>query len=244
MCDDPDVRPELFGVGIGPGDPLLITLRAAEVLRSAEVVFAPASASSESSLARRIVEGSGIEPRCYRELSFSMSRDPAVRTRSWDAAAAEVSAALEPGARLAFITLGDPGLYSTWSYLKQALRKRGANLRTETVPGVPTLAAAAAAFDMELVLGEDRLALVPLPPDLSDLEELCRDFDTVVLYKVGRRLGELAEKLRGLGLAQRALLATRVGLPEQTLRRGLEGPVERESGYLSTVILRCGKEAS
>ena len=149
-----------------------------------------------------------------------------------------LSRLLEQGKEVAFITLGDPLLYSTYNYLLQALREKHPDLEVETVPGVSSISAAAALAGLPLAQGEERLAILPAPPDGEGLREVLARFDTVVVMKVGDRLPALRRALEELGLAGKAVLVSRAGLEGERVVRGLQSLKDDSVGYLSVVIIR------
>jgi precorrin-2/cobalt-factor-2 C20-methyltransferase len=172
-----------------------------------------------------------------------MTRDPDELSDAWLAAAEPVSAALEAGRTAAFVTLGDPGVYSTWTYLRRAVLALRPGTIIETVPGVMALNAAAARIGLPLTEGDETLALVPLPPRAAELDAYLGLFDTLVVYKIGARLGELSDWVRKCGLEKGAYLAAGVGLDREDC-----GSLFRSrgtaDGYLSLAIITDGAEAA
>ncbi len=243
MRDDRGMTGTLYGVGVGPGDPGLLTLKGRDVLLRAAAVFVPAPGEGKPSLAMGIVREAGLGGLDFRPLVFPMSRDEKVLAASWDAAAARVCDVLRDGKDAAFITLGDPGVYSTFSYLAAAVRRRLQGVRIETVPGVTTMNLAAALVNRPLVEGDERLCLLPLPEDLGELGALARSFDTLVLYKIGPRLREAVEALTRLGLARSSSFVGRAGLPDQIVAPELGDIPGDAAGYLSALIVRTGRTA-
>lgn len=236
-----DNKPRLWGIGTGPGEPELLTLKAHRLIREADIVFAPKARVKGDSLALDIVKGAGLKDISYREIEFPMITDKQKLRYKWDAAAQYVIDQLGENKTGVFITLGDPGIYSTWTYLQQALNRKESNLKTGTVPGISTMNAAAAALGQPLLTGNEKLALLPLPEDLHELKIYIQLFDTLVIYKVASRLEELTILLEQWGLAEQAALIHRAGLPEEKIFPILTGLQQKSDGYLSTVIIRCRK---
>lgn len=222
-----------YGVGVGPGDPELLTLKAVRILRSAEVLSAPESGAGTST-ALGIV-GELARGKRVVLCPAPMTRDAALLRFAWDQGAALLCAELEQGRSVAFVTLGDPGLYSTCGYLCRRVRARG--FRTELVPGVPSFCAAAAAMGMSLCQGDEPLTIVPATS--PELESALSRRGTRVVMKSARRLKELRDALERRGELERAVLSENCGLPGQ---RCLPlGSVER-AGYFSTVIVPGNEE--
>jgi len=233
----------LYGIGIGPGDPGLVTLAAARALAAADVVFAPTARIKDGSLAASIAIGAGADAAKMVELRFPMSRDGAELERAWLAAAEPVAAALDAGKAAAFITLGDPGVYSTWIYLRRAVLSLRPGTETVTVPGVMAANAAAARLGRALVEGDEALALLPLPDPVAALDPLLALVDTIAVYKIGSRLGELAAWAAERGLDDGADLVVGVGLERERAGRLAELAATAE-GYLSVAVVSTRRKAA
>ncbi|MGB9905338.1 MAG: precorrin-2 C(20)-methyltransferase, partial [Desulfotomaculales bacterium] len=136
---------------------------------------------------------------------------------------------LAQGKKVAFITLGDPTLYSTYTYVLKKIREAGP-WETETVPGVPSFCACAAMAGVPLAEGEEKLAVVPLLKDPEALPPLLQNFENVVVMKVGGRYGDVLAALKSSGLAESSFLASRCGFPEGFVRRLAEEPPANAEG--------------
>lgn len=236
-----DNSPRLWGIGTGPGEPELLTLKAHRLISEADIVFAPKARIKGNSLAMDIVKKAGLKDIPCLKIEFPMITDKKELKRKWDYAAQCVIDTLGKNKKGVFITLGDPGIYSTWTYLQQALGRKAPDLKTGTVPGIATMNAAAAALAQPLVTGREKLALIPLPLKMEELEKYIQLFDTLVLYKVSSRLEELIILLEQWELSDHAALIQRVGLTEEKIFPVLTGLPKSTDGYLSTVIIRCSK---
>jgi len=153
----------LYGVGLGPGDAELITVRGRETLKSADVVYTPGRLS-------RAVAGEYVDEEQLGDLDFPMTRDEDELRRAWKAAAAEIAPTAAEGTA-AFVTLGDPNVYSTFGHLRRTLDRFHPDVDVEVIPGVSTVTAFATAFDVEitagseLVLREAARGAAPVGPD-------------------------------------------------------------------------------
>ena len=144
----------LYAVGVGPGDPELLTLKAARVLRAADVIVAPTGTAEAASYALGIVAGHLDRSRqLVLERVFPMSRDEQELQPHWEATASEVAGHVRAGRTVAFVTIGDPLLYSTFLYLLRSLRERHADIAVEIIPGITSVGAAAAAAPMLVMPG-------------------------------------------------------------------------------------------
>lgn len=154
------MKGRFFGIGVGPGDPELLTLKGHRVLREVQVICSPRSAADRESIALSIARrfaGEGCE---VLELVFPMSKDGENLERCWLEAARSIIRRLEQGKDVAFVTLGDPGLYSTYAYLVEKLRLLRPGVEIETIPGVTAFLACAAARNTPLARGEEKLAVL------------------------------------------------------------------------------------
>jgi precorrin-2/cobalt-factor-2 C20-methyltransferase len=220
---------KLTGVGVGPGDPELCTVKAVRVLREADVVFVPVAAHGEPGYAEGVVRAH--TDRDLHRLAFSLGDDPAGREASWRAAGRAVTAAVQDGAWAAFATIGDPNLYSTFTYLARCVPP---GVLTETVPGITALQDLAARSGTVLAEGTQTLALLPFTAGLRRLTAALEAHDTVVTYKGGRFLPQLRSLLEQAGRLDDAVFGARLGLDGQVVGPLPDGPAP----YLSTVIVR------
>lgn len=237
----------LTGVGVGPGDPELLTLKAVRVLREADVVFAPTTALDKPSRAERIVrEATGVEA---RRVVFALDDTGGLttaRTAAWDEAARTVLEAFNAGARhVAFATLGDPNLYSTFTYLARTLVERGdvgdPGIAVRTVPGITAMQDLAARVALPLAEGNEPLTLLPaVGPDESRVLETIRTAlagpGTVVVYKGGRRVDDLIAAVEHAGRADGAILGVDLGLPTEQVGAVAEHPAGTSAPYFTTLI--------
>lgn len=232
-------HPRLIAVGVGPGDPELLTLKGARLLGEADVVVTPVGDRSDASIARSIVEGV-VDPDRQQLLTrvFPMRRDPAEMEASWEASATEVAQLVRGGKTVAFVTIGDPFLYSTFLYLYRILQERYPDVAVEVVPGISSINAAAAAAGVPLGLAADRIAILPATFEDDRLRRTLEEFDTVVLMKVARVFGRVRELLEELGLKEKAVYLKRVGLPGEAVVRDLDSVAEDDLDYLSLVMVK------
>lgn len=210
----------LIGIGVGPGDPELITVKAINALRACDVILVPATEASGAGAGRaeKIIVAAcpDIAPRISR-VPFSMADRSGVtrrRAQAWQTSATAAIEAFASGAhQVGFATIGDPSIYSTFSYLAGTVREHLGELDVEVVPGIMAMQALAASSLTPLVEGDETLALVPLKHGTEQLAEIAKVVDTCVIYKAGRHVRELAELVGD----DPAVAGTNVGLPEQRI---------------------------
>lgn len=226
----------LIGVGVGPGDPELLTLKAARLIRAADVVFAPVRRSGERSLALEIVAEHICEG---RQQVVTVAFPESLDGESWERVARHVAETLGFDRAGVFLTEGDPLLFGSFGHVATALRVLRPDLEIEIVPGVSSVTAAAAATGVALTDYEDRLAVVPATASLADVERALLDFECVVILKVGRVLGELLALLDRLGLSERAVYVRRCGWPDQQIVREVRSLApDPPRDYFALLIVR------
>lgn len=190
------MRPgKLYGVGIGPGDPRYLTLRAAEILRTADVIFTVISRNASSSVSRSVVESQNPRGE-IRQLVFSMSRDAAVRTEQVRANAEAIMGELRHGRDCAFATLGDAMTYSTFGYVLEIIKAELPEVEVEIVPGITSFATLTARAQRVLVENGEDLRVIPsFRSDMAD-DLVFAPGSTTVLLKTYRSRKALLDRLR------------------------------------------------
>jgi len=231
----------LYGVGVGPGASDLVTLRALKVLRAADVLALPRSSDFGASVAWEIIAPLMREARPEQErlrLTFPMSKEPARVRPHVEAAVSAIGARLVEGRSVAFVTEGDPSLFSTFGYVRQEAQKRWPDLRVEIVPGVTSITAVAAVGGVPLADGHERIAIVPATYGVDDLVDLLRRFDTVVLMKLGGEMPAILAALEQTELTDCAFFVSKATMPEQRFETDVRHLQAERGGCFSMLIVK------
>lgn len=225
----------LYGVGVGPGDPELITLKAVRVLSRVDMVFAAASTKNDASIALSIASAHVRHPEAVHRLGFPMTREPRELELAWEANANLVAEHLRGGRDAAFLTLGDPLLYSTFGYLMQTLERLHPQVRVQAIPGVTSFQAASARTSMVLAESGQNFQVVSGVCSEEKLVRVLGHADTTVILKAYRNLPMIRAVIERLGLLESSVLATRVGHPDEAVMPLADAP-ERPH-YFSLVLV-------
>lgn len=231
-------RGTLYGLGVGPGDPDLVTVKALKILTRVPHVFAASSSKNDYSLAQSIVSEHLPEVKVER-LPFPMTNDRQVLTEAWDRNARRILQLLDTGSDAAFITLGDPMTYSTYCYVLRTLKKLAPDLRTVTVPGITSYHAAAAMSNTVLAEGEESFHLISGARGGEKLRRIMETSENVAMLKTYKHFDDIYDTLEDLNLLDRAICISRCGLKGETVvedLRSLNG--SGKMPYLSLVIIK------
>lgn len=229
----------IYAVGVGPGDPELLTRKAERILRHVPVICAPSASAGDSSHALSIVEPFLDRSRQEVIVSvFPMKKDQEGLDEFWEEAAATVVTHIRQGKDVAFITIGDPFLYSTFLYLYRIFRERYPDIPIEVVPGVSSITAAAVAAGIPLAAASERIAVLPATFEEEKLRHTLQDFDTVVLMKVNRVFDRVYALLKELGRERGCAFVSRAGTNEERVVYDLESLVGKKLDYLSLLIVK------
>ena len=182
---------KLYGIGVGPGDTELLTLKAARILKTVPVIFSPKSSKEKDSIALSIVKPILEEREDYKRLMivapiFPMIEDKSELEKIWDSASEMIGQYLDSGRDVAFVTLGDTSVFSTYSYVQKRLMGK---YEIETIPGITSFTACAATKNKALVEQNQILTIVPKIDDR--LDQVLEYSDSIVLMKASRNTAEL-----------------------------------------------------
>jgi len=228
---------EFYGIGVGPGDSELVTLKAVRIIKSVNCIFAPRADSKASSLALDIVSNI-CEGKRVVEQVYPMVKDKSKLETAWLASANEIKRELDAGNSVAYLTIGDPLTFSTYCYLLQQLSKLIPSEKIHTIPGITSYNAASSLANFSLIEQSEKLAIVPVSSDISELRPILNSFDTVILMKVAKKLDEVIELLEDMELIDNSLFASYIGFENELITRDLLSLKGAGKGYLSVIIVR------
>lgn len=229
------------GVGVTPGS---LSVAAWKALQSADLIYAPRSKVSGTSVALAMLDGLELDISRVREVEFNMDGDGPRLRIFYLQLAQEIAAELETGKQVAYLTIGDSMTYSTYGYLLATLKEVAPNAPRTTFPGMTSYATAASLLEFSLGEEKERTLVLPCPDDMERLRREIEAHEVVALMKIGHRFPEVLALIQEMGLSEYCALASRLGLPEQRLLNGLNNfPHDFERpGYLSVLLIRKTRE--
>jgi len=226
----------LYGIGVGPGDPDLITIKAAKILNRVDIVFAAASTKNSHSLAVNIAREHIPESATVKMLSFPMTRDKVETRSAWEAHARTIIAELEKGRNVAFLTLGDSMTYSTYGYILKWVQKLAPHLEAQTVPGITSYQAAAARLNTPLVEGEESLMVVSGATGGNRLRELCAKPENVVFLKAYRNVPDIKAAIDETGKYPNCVSVKSCGQLNEEIIKDIGELSQRKPDYWTLII--------
>lgn len=229
----------LYGVGIGPGDPELLTLKAVKILKQVDVIAVPKSKAEGESLAldilKQVIDLNGKE---ILELTFPMKKNHDELIESWKEAKKQILKPIKKGKDVAFITIGDPLFYSTFIYVMEQFTVHSSQFTVKIIPGVSSINAASAAAQIPLAKAGERLAVLPATYEQKKLKQALKDFDTVVLIKVNKVMDKIIPILEELNLKDKAVFVSNAGMQKEDIVRDLNCIKGKKPDYFSMVIVK------
>jgi precorrin-2/cobalt-factor-2 C20-methyltransferase len=227
-----------YGVGLGPGDPELMTRKAVRVLSAVDWIFYPFETRTGTSFSRRIIAPLGLPEAKFRQVSLGMSQDRGPDQHTYASAVDLMGQELRQGKSVAWITQGDPLLYSTFIHLYTEMRRRFPDVPIDIVPGVSSPSAAAAAAGVPVALLAEKVAVVPAVYGLDTLPALLEEFATVFLMKVNAVFDQLLVALAALPYQVQSVYVEKVGTPEERIVTDVHTLRGQRLSYFSLVMVR------
>jgi len=228
----------LYGVGVGPGDPELITVKACRLLQECPVIAYPATKKGGKSYAHEIVERYvNAEEKILLDLVFPMTKDPVLLESGWRHTVDVCWNELRQGRDVAFVTEGDPNLYSTFIHLARLMREMNPGVPVVSVPGISSVLGAAAALETPLADGNQKVGIIPATEDREALKEAILNHDTIVFLKVAKVLDTVLDVLDELDFSGKASIVTKVTSPYEKVWQNARELRGTELEYLSLMVV-------
>ncbi len=228
----------LYGIGVGPGDPDLIPVKAVDVLGKIDLIFAAASTKNEHSRAVEIATRHIPRSACIKMLSFPMTRDQKARQASWHSNAEIIIGELRKGLNAAFLTLGDCLTYATYGYILKAIGQIAPEIKVVTIPGITSYQAAAARINLPLVEGEQSLLVVSGAEGGNNLRQVCDCAENVVIMKAYRNTGDIVAALGEAGMLDTSVAVSNLGMEDEKIIKDVSSLSKSKPGYWTLVIAK------
>lgn len=228
----------LYGLGVGPGDPELITIKAFRKLKESAVIAYPKKQRGSKSYAQKIIDAYfNPQEKELIGLVFPMTKDKDVLAEKWNETVENVWEKLQQGKDVAFVTEGDPMLFSTFIHMMRLMQERYPEVKIEVVPGISSINGAAARLGLPLADGDEKVAIVPAQDDYEAMKKVLQDNDCVIFIKVAKVIDSMLGVLRDLELLDKASVITKVTSDEEIIWKASElDGVELE--YLTLMVVR------
>ncbi|MCX8070242.1 MAG: precorrin-2 C(20)-methyltransferase [Thermodesulfovibrionales bacterium] len=237
---------KLYVIGIGPGDPELITIKAHKILSNTKCLIVPKGREEGSSLALSIASGV-IDLSCKDivEVHFPMLKTNTQKEETsteldekWDIAINTILNALNKWSTVAFITLGDPSIYSTFFYIYNGLLKKSPLIEVEIIPGISSFSASSAYSSIPLILGNEKLAVVPATYEDEKISQILDIFETIIFMKVHKVFDKIIVLLKSKGLLDKAIYVSQVSMAGQKIIKNINDVKLTDLNYFSLIIVK------
>lgn len=229
---------KFYGIGVGPGSPDLLTVRAANILKAVDIVCVPRSSHDNESVALKVAKSYITGKTEILEISTPMTRDMAVLNAEWEMGAEKIAQQLMLGKSVAFITIGDAMLFSTYTYILKKLKALLPEVSIESVPGITSFSATAAFLNSALAEGSEKLAIIPAIEGPNELRTILTQFPNAVLMKVAGKFNEILDILDELDLKSKAVYVSKLGYPDQFITYDLDSLKNSKRDYLSLILVK------
>ncbi|WP_134684026.1 precorrin-2 C(20)-methyltransferase [Brevibacillus migulae] len=229
----------LYGIGVGPGDPELITVKAFRLLKESPVIAYPKKRMGSKSYAHQIAE-LYVNPAEKEMLGlvFPMTKDQEVLEQEWARATAQVWEQLRQGKDVAFVTEGDPLFYSTFIHMMRIMQETHPEVPIRSIPGVSSFLGAASRLGLPLADGDEQIGIIPATEDREAMRTALVQHDCVVFLKVAKVLDMVLELLEEMDLLHKAAVATKVTSTEEVVWTDVRQLAGAELGYLTLMVVR------
>lgn len=226
----------LIGIGVGPGDPELLTVKAVKAIQNADIIMCPASREDRPSIALSVVEPLIDKSKSQEivKLIFPMTKDRDILKETWKRNAEIMAKKVLSGKNVVYLTVGDPYLYSTWIYMHRDLEQNYPDMEISVIPGIVSMFTFASKVGVSIAEGAEKVAIIPSCYDLSSVKEIAKNSETMVFLKDGRYFDQVIDVLKESGFPDDSIFAIGqdLGTENEIIRRLKLGDVN--DGTLTT----------
>ncbi|MDH3340839.1 MAG: precorrin-2 C(20)-methyltransferase [Nitrosopumilus sp.] len=237
--------PELIGIGVGPGDPELLTVKAVNAIHNADIIMCPASKEDRPSIALSVVS-SLIDKSKNQEivkLIFPMTKDKDILEETWKKNAKIMAETVLSGKNVVYLTVGDPYLYSTWIYMHKDLKENYPDMKISVIPGIVSMFTFASKVGISIAEGAEKVAIIPSCYDLSSVKEIAKNSETMIFLKDGRYFDQVIQVLKQSGFPNDSIFAIGqdLGTDHEIIRKLTLGEVNDDTlttKYFSILVVK------
>lgn len=237
--------PELIGIGVGPGDPELLTVKAVNAIKNADVIMCPASKEDRPSIALSVVD-SLIDKSKNQEivkLIFPMTKDKDILTETWKKNAKIMAEKALSGKKVVYLTVGDPFLYSTWIYMHKDISENHPEIRISVIPGIVSMFTFASKVGVSIAEGAEKVSIIPSCYDLSSVKEIAKNSESMIFLKDGRYFDQVIQILKEAGFPDNSIFAIGqdLGTEHEIIRKMTLGEVNDDTlttKYFSILVVK------
>lgn len=237
--------PELICVGCGPGDPELLTVKAVNAIKNADVIMCPTSKEGKPSMALSVVS-SLIDQQKKPEivnLVFPMTKDSDILKNTWEKNSQIIAESSLSNKKVVYLTVGDPYLYSTWIYLHREISIKHPEIKITVIPGIVSMFTFASKVGISLAEGAEKMAVIPSCYDLTTVKEIAKNCDTLIFLKDGKYFDKVIDLIREAGFSNESIFAIGqdLGTDHEIVRKLTLGEVNQDtltSKYFSIMVIK------
>lgn len=237
--------PGLIGIGVGPGDPELLTVKAVNAINNADIIMCPASKEDRPSIALSVVSSLIDKSKNQQivKLIFPMTKDKDVLEQTWKKNAKIMAETVLSGKNVVYLTVGDPYLYSTWIYMHKDLKENYPDMEISVIPGIVSMFTFASKVGVSIAEGAEKVAIIPSCYDLSSVKEIAKNSETMVFLKDGRYFDQVIQVLKESGFPDDSIFAIGqdLGTDHEIIRKLTLGEVNDDTlttKYFSILVVK------
>ncbi|MBB1079427.1 cobalt-factor II C(20)-methyltransferase [Limosilactobacillus sp. STM2_1] len=224
-----------FGIGVGPGDSELLTIKAVNVIKKLDVLYVPQAHKGGKSVAEKIAAPYLPNTLIIKKRHFPMVKDWNIKIESWRKIADEIKDDVRNSQNVGFLTLGDPSVYSTFSYIADMLKQ---DIDVQTIAGISSFSQIAASLSIPLMLDEESLEIVPATADEDKLTKVIELNDNVIIMKIATNFKQVYQLLQERGLLEKTIVVENASMATQKVRRLADYSLGDNLPYFTTALLK------